>query len=105
MKQIDAAETCRLSDAIREILPALDDFNQFRKRDLAAFQRSTWMAALDQPLPESGAGLQQVLCELTDFITGAQVFEILRYPKEICKDFKFFLIPQNSKQSEIILVL
>ncbi len=68
MNQIDAAETSRLSDAIREIVPALEDFNLFRKQDLAAFQRSTWMAALDQPLPESGAGLQQVLHELTETI-------------------------------------
>jgi len=68
MNQADAAETSRLSDAVRKILPALEDFNQFRKQDLAAFQRSTWMAALDQPLPESGAGLQQVLHELTETI-------------------------------------
>ncbi len=68
MNQIDAAETDRLSDAIREILPALEVFNQFRKQDLSAFQHSAWMAALDQPLPESGAGLQQVLHELTETI-------------------------------------
>ena len=68
MSQVDASETDRLSEAIGRILPALEDFNHFQGQDLAGRQRSTWMAALNQPLPERGVGLDQVLRKLTETI-------------------------------------
>jgi aromatic-L-amino-acid decarboxylase len=68
VSQVDAAETGRLSEAIGRILPALEDFNRFQGQDLAGHQRSTWMAALSQPLPERGVGLQEVLQELAETI-------------------------------------
>jgi hypothetical protein len=68
MSQVDASEIDRLSEAIGRILPALEDFNHFQGQDLAGRQRSTWMTALNQPLPERGVGLDQVLRELTETI-------------------------------------
>jgi len=68
MSQVDASETGRLSEAIERILPALEDFNRFQGQDLAGRQRSIWMATLNQPLPERGVGLHQVLRELTETI-------------------------------------
>ena len=65
---VDAAQTGRLSEAIDRILPALEDFNRFQGQDLAGRQRSTWMADLNQPLPERGVALDQVLHELTETI-------------------------------------
>jgi aromatic-L-amino-acid decarboxylase len=68
MSQTDAAETGHLSEAVERILSALEDFNRFEGPDLAGRQRSTWTAALDQPLPERGVGLDQVLRELAETI-------------------------------------
>ncbi len=68
MSERDAAEVARLSEAIESILPALEDFNKFQGQDPAGRQRSLWMTALDQPLPEHGVGLQQVLRELRETV-------------------------------------
>ena len=65
---VDASETGRLSEAIGKVEPALEDFNSFQGPDLAGRQRATWMAALDQPLPERGVGLDRVLHELTETV-------------------------------------
>jgi aromatic-L-amino-acid decarboxylase len=68
MNGADRAETDRLSDAIGRILPVLEDFNRFQGSDLAGRQRAAWMAALNEPLPEHGVGLQPVLQALTETI-------------------------------------
>lgn len=63
---MDAAETGRLRDAIKKLLPALEAFNQFEGPDPAARRRATWTEALDEPLPRRGVGLDGVLRELTE---------------------------------------
>ncbi len=68
MSGVDTAETGRLSEAIGRILPALEDFNRFQGQDLAGRQRSIWTADLNQPLPERGVALDEVLHELTETI-------------------------------------
>ncbi len=64
----DFAETCCLTEAIEEILPALEEFNKFQGKDLAGRQMSVWMEELDQHLPEKGVGLQKVLHDLAKTI-------------------------------------
>ena len=44
-----------LSGAIAALLPALDAFLRFTGPDRAA-DRSAWLARIDEPLPETGAG-------------------------------------------------
>ena len=68
MNQADAAETGRLTDAICAILPALERFNAFPHQDLSSSRHSRWMAALDESLPEKGAGLDQVLRALAEIV-------------------------------------
>ena len=68
MNGTDRAETDRLPEAIGRILPALEDFNRFQSPDLTGRERATWMAALDEPLPERGVGLQPVLQTLAETV-------------------------------------
>jgi aromatic-L-amino-acid/L-tryptophan decarboxylase len=68
MNQVDASETARLSEAIGTLLQALEDFNRFPGADLAGRERSIWESTLDQPIPEKGGGLDEVLLELTETI-------------------------------------
>ncbi len=68
MDNKEPAETGRLSGAIRRILPALEEFNRFHGREEMGGQPPGWMDVLDQPLPESGAGLDEVLRELAETI-------------------------------------
>ncbi len=60
----DRAELARLGDAIGRLAGPLEDFNRFEGPDLAARDQDTWTAALDESLPEQGAGLDAVLDEL-----------------------------------------
>lgn len=68
MTQVDASELGRLSEAITRLMPALDQFNQFDEQDLVARPTEAWMAMLDQPLPERGAGLDEVLGDLSEVV-------------------------------------
>ena len=68
MNRVDKAETDRLSEAIEKILPALQAFNDFQGPDRVGPQPATWMAALDEPLPERGVGLEPVLKTLAETI-------------------------------------
>ncbi len=68
MNQIDTAETGRLAEAIKKLLPALKNFNRFESQDRAGLDRAIWKATLDQPLPQRGAGLEPVLSALADTI-------------------------------------
>lgn len=64
----DAAELGGLHDALSRIAPALDEFLRFGDADRAVERRAEWLAALDKPLPETGAGLDAVLDDLEHWI-------------------------------------
>lgn len=64
----DRAESARLGDAIRRITASLEDFNRFEGADPAAADRDRWTSALDESLPEKGAGLDAVLDELNEMV-------------------------------------
>jgi len=57
----DASATTGLTEAVRLVLPALEQFLRFDDRDLAATRYAQWRAALNESLPERGAGAQSVL--------------------------------------------
>jgi hypothetical protein len=63
----DSAATSGLSEAITELLPALEQFTRFDGEDLAG-RRSIWQAKLDEPLPVQGSGPQAVLDTLRSVI-------------------------------------
>ena len=65
MSAEDRAEAGRLTEAIKKTLVALEEFNKFRGPDVAGRNRVVWTTLLNQPLPEQGVGLDQVLGELT----------------------------------------
>jgi aromatic-L-amino-acid/L-tryptophan decarboxylase len=56
----DIAATDALADSLARLLPALESFTRFEGADPAA-RRTLWRAALDEPLPETGAGREAVL--------------------------------------------
>ena len=64
----DRAESARLEEAIRLLVPALVAFNRFEGPDPAARRRADWQSALDQPLPDAGAGLDGVLKALAETV-------------------------------------
>lgn len=64
----DRAETSQLATAIGRLLPALERFTQYQGIDPAARQRALWKGRLDQPLPERGVGLEDVLEELAEVV-------------------------------------
>ena len=56
----DIAATDALTDSLARLGPALESFTRFEGADPAA-RRTHWRAALDEPLPETGAGREAVL--------------------------------------------
>lgn len=62
----ERADSARLGDALRAIIPALEEFNRYAEPDQTAARQKEWKAALEQPLPQTGAGLDAVLAELSD---------------------------------------
>lgn len=64
----DSADISRLSDAITQLLPALEAFNRFEGADPAARERAHWVQSLERPLPAGGVGLDQVLDELAEVV-------------------------------------
>lgn len=56
----DAASTDDLVDSLARLGPALEAFTRFEGSDPAA-RRTLWRAALDGPMPETGAGREAVL--------------------------------------------
>ncbi len=52
----DAGVTNALSEAVKAVLPALEQFSRFDPLDLAAAEYTEWRNALDEPLPSHGAG-------------------------------------------------
>lgn len=75
----DAARTTDLTAATEALLPALEAFLRFEGAD-PAVDVAAWRTALDEPLPESGAGASEVLRLLAEVIvphglrTGAPGF-------------------------------
>jgi aromatic-L-amino-acid decarboxylase len=66
----EKARTGDLAGALRELLPALDRHLAGEGPDRAA-RRSEWRPALDEPLPEEGAGAEAVLALLRDRFAAA----------------------------------
>jgi glutamate/tyrosine decarboxylase-like PLP-dependent enzyme len=66
----DPALTDRLTTSLTDILPSLEQFLRFEGADPAT-RRSTWLPALDQPLPEKGIGPERTLARLRDEIVAA----------------------------------
>lgn len=64
----DAAETGRLREAVETLATALERFNRFEGQDPAARDLREWRAALDEPLPEQGAGLDDVVRLLAEVV-------------------------------------
>ncbi len=64
----DASVTTGLGEAVQALLPALERFIRFDDRDLAALEHARWRAALDQPLPERGAGAEATLRVLAEVV-------------------------------------
>ncbi|HMA28462.1 MAG TPA: pyridoxal-dependent decarboxylase, partial [Thermoanaerobaculia bacterium] len=65
----DAASTDALADSLAYLLPALESFTRFEGPDPAA-RRTLWRAALDEPLPEAGAGREAVLEALRSHVVA-----------------------------------
>jgi len=63
----DPAATGDLDKAIQALIPALVDFTRFEGPD-AAVPRSAWKHALDEPLPATGVGPEEVLRLLSDVV-------------------------------------
>ena len=63
----DAASTNDLTGAVEALLPALEAFLRFEGNDPAA-RRTVWAPTLDEPLPDVGLGLDEVLAQLSDAV-------------------------------------
>jgi aromatic-L-amino-acid decarboxylase len=68
LTRADAADSDRLAEGLAQITPALERFYRFEGPDLAARQRAIWMAALSEPLPERGRGLDTVIRTLNEIV-------------------------------------
>jgi aromatic-L-amino-acid decarboxylase len=66
----DPALTSDLTRSLADVLPALEQFLRFEGADPAT-RRSTWLPALDQPLPATGIGAERTLARLRDEIVAA----------------------------------
>lgn len=64
----DASATSDLSAALRAVLPALDEFISSTGGTSGPDPQTTWQASLDEPLPQRGAGTDEVLRVLNDVV-------------------------------------
>lgn len=64
----DPAETLGVDAAVGRLLPTLERFLAFSGPDQVIADRERWLAALDHPLPSSGAGLETLLDELSEWV-------------------------------------
>jgi glutamate/tyrosine decarboxylase-like PLP-dependent enzyme len=62
----DASITTGITEAVQELLPALERFLQYEDEDLAARDYPGWRDVLDEPLPQQGAGAEATLQILRD---------------------------------------
>jgi len=63
----DPASTSDLAGTIADLLPALTEFTRFEGPDRAA-PRSDWLPLIDEPLPQEGAGVDEVLRLLREVV-------------------------------------
>ena len=63
----DPATTDDLRASVDRVMQALEPFLEFEGPDPAK-QRSAWIAALDRPLPQAGAGAEAAIAELTQLV-------------------------------------
>lgn len=70
----DKAETGRLQELLARVGGGLDQFLKFEHAD-AISRQQTWRAALEQPLPQQGVGIDEVVRELIEQVipNGSQV--------------------------------
>jgi aromatic-L-amino-acid decarboxylase len=66
----DAAQAGHLTEATLAVLPALERWLEFTDVAGPARRRETWRTVLDTPLPEKGAGADETLAELADWVVG-----------------------------------
>jgi hypothetical protein len=66
----DPALTDQLTESLADVLPGLEQFLRFDGPDPAT-RRSTWLPALDQPLPATGIGPERTIARLRDEIVAA----------------------------------
>lgn len=62
---VERAETGHLQLLLSQIGTGLDQYLKFEHQD-ALHPDNTWRQAMDQPLPQQGVGIEQVVRELTD---------------------------------------
>jgi aromatic-L-amino-acid decarboxylase len=67
----DRSITTGISEATQIVLAALEDFIKFPDQDRAATEYAQWMGALNEPLPEKGAGPEETLKVLRDVVIPA----------------------------------
>ncbi len=65
----DAATTDSLAEAIRAVLPSLEQFLRFEGPDPAR-ERSRWRPTLERVLPAAGIGREATLAELADLVVA-----------------------------------
>lgn len=63
----ESASVTDIDKAIRALLPSLVEFTQFEGADRAV-PRSEWLDLIDEPLPQVGAGSEEVLQLLNDVV-------------------------------------
>ncbi len=62
----DHADSTRLAEAIKSLIPALEKFTRFEGADETGKHLEEWKRALDRPLPRHGEGLDAVLKDLQE---------------------------------------
>lgn len=64
----DAAAVDELRHAVAQVLPALEAFIRFDTAETTALERASWVARLEEPLPQRGAGAGAVTAALADVV-------------------------------------
>ena len=76
----DTSVTAGLVEAVKVLLPTLEEFMRFEDQDLAASEYADWSSFLNEPLPKHGSGAEATLRTLKEVViprglrTGAPGF-------------------------------